>query len=286
MSATEAVVEPKAPHVCTEANERPPTESGVAAPVKRLFDLLQEDSKERVVRLLTAFRELTLLEQESLAQEMGVTLPKEEKWRAPCPLIARQPSGPSLEVRRRDPSYVALCPSVSSALRELGSKEAARRLPDADLRKLVEGALGEDGVYLTVPESDGEGCAAASERVGVVDDGKPPLLVRSRCYQALRLARDEEIETDAQYTRPRVLNVTGIPLEESDVWEWFNLLDVARNGTVGVDAFLTSVRELDRGFGTSSKVQEAFEDESRSLSVDGQLSFDKFAYLVTRFSRY
>ncbi|CCD14679.1 unnamed protein product, partial [Trypanosoma congolense IL3000] len=178
---------------------------------KRLFDLLQDDSKERVVRILTAFRNLTLLEKESLAQEMGVTLPKPRDKQAATSAMSRQLTGPALEVRRRDRNYVAMSPSVSAALRVPGSSNAANRPPEAGLCSLVSEFLGDEPGYMTVPDPVEDDGAAANFQEKDLDDGLPPLLLRSRSYQALRLVRDDSVETDAPYTKSRVLNITGMP---------------------------------------------------------------------------
>nr|CCC47130.1 conserved hypothetical protein [Trypanosoma vivax Y486] len=271
---------------------------------KRLFGLLNSDSQERILRLLTAFRNCTRLEQDCFAQELGVTLPPEEVGQQSVSLLATRVSDRVQSLRLRDCNYVALDPKVAAALRQSQNKEAAERPPSAAMQTLVSNLLSADECLAIQTEDTSGGVAIAPEEANKIEaaavagagagagavaaenDVNDPVMVRNRSYQALRLARGGEAVAEAHYTKPTVLNVTGMPIKESDVWEWFDLLDVARNGVVGVEAFLSSIRELDRGFGTSSRAEAEFAEEVEALATGGQLTFEKFAYLVSRFPRF
>ncbi|KEG14699.1 hypothetical protein DQ04_00341140 [Trypanosoma grayi] len=285
---------------------------------KRLFNLLEDESKERVLRMLTSFRTLTPLEQAAAAQELGVTLPKEEKQGA---LVSRSLTGPALDVRSRDRSYVALAdPQTRNVPRSLCAPSPA----EAELAVLAKPLLTGTPLLGVPAEGSAEGTASVPQkgncrfRAEVCDDSSDthsqqlsaaegadadevapppqekekeaqqlPLLFRSRGYQALRLARDDEpnIMPEKAYTTPSVLNLTGMPIEESDLWTWFETLDAAGTGVIGVEPLMSAIKDLDRGFGVSQTAEAEFRDEVEALATDGQLTFEKFAFVVSRFPR-
>ncbi|RNF06137.1 hypothetical protein TraAM80_04114 [Trypanosoma rangeli] len=283
---------------------------------KRLFNLLDAKSKERVLRLITTFRGSTLMEQEAFAQEVGATLAAEEQEKqGPGPLTSRLLSGPALQVRSRDCSYVALAepklqlnsasetvamiksllkerPLVSARTEHAGdeSEPHTECHSQSTAGALDDGAADANSQHEVSPPKEYRAVAVASvdgeEREN--DSQAPSVLFRTRGYQALRLARGEEClsGTEADTSTMRlVLNLTGMPLDEADLWEWFEILDVARNGTIGVVPFLQTIKNLDRGFGLTEKADQEFARDVEAIATDGQLTFEKFAYLVTRFLR-
>ncbi|RNF05041.1 uncharacterized protein Tco025E_08000 [Trypanosoma conorhini] len=288
-----------------------------ASSPKRLFNLLESKSKERVLRLVTAFRGSTLMEREAFAQEIGATLLTEEHQQQELgPLLSRRLSGPALQVRSRDRSYVTLAeqkPHMSSTAETVAliksllkqkpllpapvgqagdnAEPGAKRDSQSSASALGDGAADANSQHEVSPPSKGGETAAVAEfdkEERERESQTPAVLFRTRGYQALRLARGEEhppeVESDAS-TRRSVLNLTGMPLDEADLWEWFEILDVARNGTIGVLPFLQTIKDLDRGFGLTEKSDQEFARDVEAIATDGQLTFEKFAYLVTRFLR-
>ncbi|ESL05730.1 hypothetical protein TRSC58_06609 [Trypanosoma rangeli SC58] len=288
-----------------------------ASPPKRLFNLLDAKSKERVLRLITSFRGLTLMEREAFAHEIGATLAAEEQDKQGSePLASRLLSGPALQVRSRDCSYVALAEPkpqlnstaetvtmIKSFLKERAllsshtghmgddSEPHAERHGQSAADALDDGAADANSQHeASPPPKECRAAAVASaDGEGTEKGSQAPVLFRSRGYQALRLARGEEhlSGTEADTSTMRlVLNLTGMPLDEADLWEWFEILDVARNGTIGVVPFLQTIKNLDRGFGLTEKADQEFARDVEAIATDGQLTFEQFAYLVTRFLRH
>lgn len=292
--------------------------AAAAAPraTKQLFNLLDEQSKERVVRALTAFRTLTLLEKEAFAQELGVSLPNivQQSYAA-----GKRPlSGPALRVRARDQCYVTLTAPVVPNSAENADAELTAMImpfltektvfdsPEKEKEKVEEDGAVDDNAEekkLIVQERSPPSAGSVTEGVNAVErverkvldggngqhagGGEPqPFLYRSRAYQAMRLSRDDQQDpgTDS-FTRPSVMNLTGMPIDEADLWEWFELLDVTRTGTIGVVPFLAAIKDLDRNFGVGEKAEADFAREVEALSTNGLLTFDKFAFLVSRFVR-
>ncbi|RNC44119.1 hypothetical protein TcCL_NonESM06138 [Trypanosoma cruzi] len=276
---------------------------------KRLFNLLEAKSKERILRLVMAFRNSTPLEQEAFAQEIGVSLPREEPQRqGPGPLTRQSLSGPALGVRSRDRSYVALADrlpqlnstagitalispfltetSVSASFEKHAEDTAASHDESHNQsRASAPNAFSEDQnkVSLTSKGVMTNADKETYEEWKEVDSQAHPFFFRSRGYQALRLARgDENAPVTEGYTKSSVFNLTGIPIDEADLWEWFDTLDVARSGTIGVMSFLETIKQLDRGFGVSQKAEEQWVRDVEALAPDGQLTFEKFAFLVLR----
>ncbi|KAF8276353.1 hypothetical protein BCY84_00660 [Trypanosoma cruzi cruzi] len=275
---------------------------------KRLFNLLEAKSKERILRLVMAFRNSTPLEQEAFAQEIGVSLPREETQRqGPGPLTRQSLSGPALGVRSRDRSYVALSdrlPQLNSTagITALISPFLTETSISASFEKHAEDTAashdeGQDQSRASAPNAFSEDQNKVSltskgvmtnaeketyEEWKEVDSQAHTFFFRSRGYQALRLARDENAPVTEDYTKSSVFNFTGIPIDEADLWEWFDTLDVARSGTIGVVSFLETIKQLDRGFGVSQKAEEQWVRDVEALAPDGQLTFEKFAFLVLR----
>lgn len=268
-----------------------------AAPGKRLFNLLEEESKERVLRMITALRTLTPLEQEAFAQELGVRLPETV---VPSFAAGTRPlSRRALGVLSRDPGYATLAAPVAATADDVEAELAAMVRPFLTEKTLFdppkEEKAEEERVEAVCVEEPQRPTAARLDDVCI--DGRAgeeeeaasqrPVLYRSRAYQAMRLARGEKYGAPAHmYTKPAVMNVTGMPIDESDVWEWFEMMDVGRSGTVGVVPFLAAIKDLDRGFGVSEKAEAEFAEEVEALATDGQLTFEKFAFLVSRFPRH
>ncbi|EKF33051.1 hypothetical protein MOQ_003087 [Trypanosoma cruzi marinkellei] len=276
---------------------------------KRLFNLLEAKSKERILRLVMAFRNSTPLEQEAFAQEIGVSLPREEPQQQGFgPLTRQSLSGPALAVRLRDRSYVALADrlpqsnsaagvvalispfltatSVSASFEEHAEDTAASHAESHNQSRAsapIAGSEDQNKVSLTSKGAITNADKETYEEWKEADSKANPVLFRSRAYQALRLARGEEnAPVTEAYTKSSVFNVTGIPIDEADLWEWFDILDVTRSGTIGVASFLETIKQLDRGFGVSQKAEEQWVRDAEALATDGQLTFEKFAFLVSR----
>ncbi|KAH9599117.1 hypothetical protein LSM04_007577 [Trypanosoma melophagium] len=311
---------------------------GDAAPAGRLFNLLESESKERILHLLTAFQMLTLLEQEAFAQEMNTYLARDGDEVQQHGLTKPILKGPALEVRRRDRSYVALASSpiheskaitdptttttATTATTTTGGEEKHDKLtalvksqisgeplmafpakqsddistPMSDVHtrphaSTYEEASDAHSANVDSPKrGDVVAESSAEEHISIAHSREQqyqasPVLYRSRGYQALRLIRDDKRTVEDTYTRPTLLNLTGMPIEESDVWEWFECMDVTGTGTVGVVPFLTAINELERDFGVNQRAKAEFVEEVEALATDGVLTFEKFAYLVSRFPR-
>ncbi|ORC90182.1 uncharacterized protein TM35_000092320 [Trypanosoma theileri] len=313
--------------------------AGATAPAGRLLNLLENESKERILRLLTAFQMMTVLEQEAFAQEMNAYLSRDDEQQGGVGNYVLK--GPALEVRMRDRSYVALATSpthgskaitdhtdttsttTATTIRDEGEREKLTELVKSQLsgEPLVAFPSTQSGdIDTSIEDVKSRPHATTYEEASDNQSGKgpttkkqevmrtesptdenvsttcsqeqqqqqqqvPPVLYRSRGYQALRLARDDKLSVEDTYTRPTVLNLTGMPIEESDVWEWFECMDVTGSGTVGVVPFLTAINELERDFGVSQRAKAEFVEEVEALATDGLLTFEKFAYLVSRFPR-
>lgn len=154
---------------------------------------------------------------------------------------------------------------------------------------------GEDGVA---------GVSSAPPAVPAGDEVSAPSrrVYRSNAYQALRLAHSfpGPINGTTVESSPRAsatasanrgdanavhtLNVSGLPLYEEEMREWFDVLDTDQTGLLSVQEFARCMDELQRDFGVRETFVKLTQDGER-LAKEEKLNFEAFAFLVLRLLR-
>jgi len=292
---------------------------------KRLFLMLNDESKERVVLFKTRYEQMMPLERQAFLQELGlvstVDLDEEATRRAKLNKLVHYSTERLNAVRARDPSYVVLeqnpLPDEGAANTIPGSNQPhyTEAMPDAIFRRMLSPAIfGEQPVKISKQRkslyekigstdcgAEDEGEEESEEEVIDAEEATPKeiqaigekgkYLYRSNAYQILRLAHSfpghvntcglAAADSEAATT---TMNVTGIPLYEDELRDWYNALDTEGTGSLDVEAFTKFMRSLDRDFGVEAEY-DVLEKEGMRLSVEGKLPFEAFAYLVMRFAR-
>lgn len=292
---------------------------------KRLFLMLDDESKERVVLFKTRYEQMMPLERQAFLQEVGlvstVDLDEEATRHAKLGKLVHYSTERLNAVRARDPSYVVL---EQNPLPDEGAADAipgpnqphyTEAMPHAIFQQMLSPALfGEQPVKISKERkslyerigsvhsgAEDAGEDADEEEVDAAEEATPKelqaigekgkYLYRSNAYQTLRLAHSFPGHINAgglaaadSETATTVMNVTGVPLYEDELRDWYNALDTEGTGSLGVEAFTKFMRSLDRDFGVDAEY-DVLEKEGMRLSVEGKLPFEAFAYLVMRFAR-
>lgn len=270
--------------------------------------MLQEEGRERVLLLKTRFDKLFELEKLAFMELCGFASIKEtndEEAKANRGKLSHY-SSPRLEtVRARDAGYVVLQQTLdvpsNKAPQNVGDYTNASS--DANFRKLIQPSLFGEGragirkerkslyerIGMEGEDEEEEEVEEAQNEVAPV--GAPgEYTYRSNAYQALRLAHNfpqhinvhPNVRDDKQSVN--LMNVTGMPLYETELREFFDELDSANVGFLDLDDFTQFMRRLDRSLGVEDEY-ERLEKEGCRLAANGKLGFEAFAYLVLRFAR-
>ncbi|CCW67387.1 unnamed protein product [Phytomonas sp. Hart1] len=320
----------------------------------RAFNLLDNESQERLIRLKSHYDNLLPMEKGAFVEMLGLPIDAREVAALCEPQdktyhVALYHSERYDEVRRRDVGFAILRQGQTPPLSDPPADNFA--VSDVEFRSLLTPALfGEGELPLRVQKQalydrvgmlrgDEETTAAETdekeEKNGSEIPSKQastthtdnlnqiPGIYRSNGYQSLRLGYSFPVQLNLERAKKgemenacgRVYNLSGIPIEQNQLREWFdslgprrfidsdddeaeemgdtednlenlNSLDTNRdNYYIDMTAFLDYMRSLDRDFGASS-IYEQLEKDCEALAKDGdKLGFGAFAYLMLRFLR-
>lgn len=273
------------------------------------YNLLDADSKERVLVLQTKYEKLMPLEKLAFMELCGFVSTRDAAAEAELlnnrGKLTKYMNERLADVRSRENGFVVLQQEVDVPSNKTAPNAGTyvNAASDASLRKLIQPCLfGEAEAAVrkqrkSLYEKIGmEGEAEKEEEVEETANRAPAVgepgsyTYRSNAYQALRLAHSfpqhinvrPGVKDDAN--TPNMMNVTGMPLYENELREWFDALDTSKTGYLDLEEFNAFMRSLDRDLGIEDEYAKLEKDGSR-VAVDNKLCFEAFAYLVLRFAR-
>lgn len=273
------------------------------------YNMLGSDSKERVLVLQTKYENLMPLEKLAFMDLCGFVSTRdaaaEEERLANRGKLTKYMNARLADVRSREAGFVVLQQEVEVPSNKTAPNAGSytNASSDASIRKLIQPCLfGESEAAVrkqrkSLYEKIGmEGEAEKEEVVEETENRAPPVgapgdySYRSNAYQALRLAHsfpqhlNVRARTQDDSNTPNMMNVTGMPLYENELREWFDALDSSKTGYLELDDFNSFMRSLDRDLGIEDEYSR-LEKEGSRLATDNKLCFEAFAYLVLRFAR-
>lgn len=108
--------------------------------------------------------------------------------------------------------------------------------------------------------------------------------VRTRAHEALRLVDDDNTISQRVQGKP-LMNVSGVRFTDAEIRDWFDTMDLNKNGYLSKEEFRAMYGQLDTFGVPPSKKQIDEQLKKMNAFGDDKLSFEEFAVLVSQLAR-